>query len=420
MHDISTAKTVFEILGIEPGNVPPPPYRHVDPPRREGTPLLPPPGIYFDMPMHIYHMLPALSNSGVKLLAASPMIFWGKSWMNPKITPREAKHFIAGEAYHCRVMEGADVFAARYAAEYVADPTRKDIISTVEEVKHAISQQTIRVGETDASHTPVVNVMEDDGNGGFRKRKAKREDWVKQLLEIYPDAPLAENLKAQYEAQHPGKIFLWGDLIDNIELAARMIEGDPGIAPYFRGGHPEVTLIWYCPVTGVPMKCRVDYMKVRRMVDLKTFENQRLRAPETAIRFEISSYKYNIQPSVYIEGGAEVRKLVRSQGDDAIFVCGEPSPEREAECRAFAKKWAKHVESDLWTWVFQMKGDAPITRAVDYPTGGTTYMVTNDIVSLAKKRFAEYAPIFGTDPWLDIAPTYTIPDEEIPQAATEM
>lgn len=419
MHDISNAKTVFEILGLEPGNVPPMPPRYIDPPRREGTPCFPPPGIYFDMPMHVYHMIPALSNSGVKMLAASPMIFWGKSWLNPKTKFRDAKHFIAGEAYHCRVGEGAQAFADRYAVEYTPDPERKDIVSTVEEVKHAITQHTIRVGEKDVPHTPVVNVEEDDGKGGIRKRKAKREDWVKQLLEIDPNAPLAENLQAQYEAQHSGKTFLWAEMFDNIELAARMIEADEGVAHYFQKGFSEVTLIWYCPQTGVPMKCRVDYMKVRRMIDLKTFENQRLRAPETAIRYEISSYKYNIQPSVYIEGGAEVRKTVRAYGDDAVFVFGDPSPERVAQCRAFAAKWAKHVEPDLWTWVFQMKGDAPITRAVDYPMGSVK-MITDDIVSIAKKRFAEYAPIFGVDPWLDIAPTYTIADEDIPQSATEI
>lgn len=418
--DISEAKTVFELLGLEPGDAPPPaPPRRIDPPRREETPCLPPPGVYFDMPMHIYHALPALSNSGVKLLAASPMLFWGKSWLNPRIATRDAKHFIAGEAYHCRVMEGHDVFWSRYAPKYEADPERKDILTSVEEIKDHISKRTFKVGDKDVPHVPVTMVEESDGNGGMKKRRARREDWVRQLLEIDPDAPLAENLEQKYIDQHPGKTFLYPDLIYNIELAAATIERDPNIAPYFQHGFPEVTLIWYCPVTGVPMKCRVDYMKVRRMIDLKTFENQRQRAPETAIRYEIASYKYNIQPSVYIEGGREVRKLVREHGASAIFVCGDPSPERVAECQAFAMKWAKHVESDLWTWVFQMKGDAPITRAVDYPMGSVKLM-TDDIVSMAKKRFAQYAPIMGTDPWIDSAPAYIIADEDVPLSAVEI
>jgi len=414
----SEPKTVFEILGIEPGNTPPPPVLRVDPPRSEGVPTLPPPGIYFDMPMATYVSLPALSNSGVKLLAASPMIFWSRSWLNPKYKSPEADHFIAGEAYHCRVCEGRDAFQARYAPEYEPDEKQR-VLKTVDDIKHEISSTVSIVGTSEIRHTPVTTIEEPDGKGGMRQRKAKREDWVKQLLEIAPDAPIAELLEQRYCDQFPGKILLPQDLIDRIEIAAAMIERDEGLAPYFRGGMPEVTLIWYCPITGVPMKMRADYLKVRRIVDLKTYENQRLRAPETAIRYEISSYHYNVQVSAYIEGAREVRKLIREHGASAIYVCGDPTPERVEQCQAFATKWAQHVETDLFTFLFQMKGDAPITRAVHFPMG-TVKMVTDDIISLAKKRFAECAATFGADPWIDRAPAYTIPDEEIPLSAVDI
>lgn len=150
---------------------------------------------------------------------------------------------------------------------------------------------------------------------------------------------------------------------------------------------------------------------------------------ENAIRFDIAGYKYNLQPSVYFEAAREVRKIVRKLGAQAVHVWGDDQPdvcagegfaERVADCRAFAEKWASHVEPDEWTWIFQMKGDAPITRAVHYLRGGTVNMVTNDMVSLAKKRFAECAATFGTDPWLDIAPPYTLADEDIPVSATEI
>jgi hypothetical protein len=85
----------------------------------------------------------------------------------------------------------------------------------------------------------------------------------------------------------------------------------PEVRHAFRDGYPEVVLIWHCPKTGVPMKARVDYLKLKAIVDLKSIANQRERSLENAIRFEIASYNYNVQPAVYSEGVEAVRKLVR-------------------------------------------------------------------------------------------------------------
>ncbi|WP_375188466.1 PD-(D/E)XK nuclease-like domain-containing protein [Sphingobium yanoikuyae] len=392
-------------------------------------PQFPAPGIYFDMPDEVYHAIPALSQSGIKKLAASPMLFWaGCVWMNAaKRARQERAHFTNGKAYHCRLLEGAAAFAERF----VTSPDKSQfegLLESTAQIKHAITQVVLHdAGGNPLTIKPVTTVEEDDGKGGVLKRPAKKEDWTKQLLELNPEAPIWEAIEARYLKEHEGKTFIHADMMAEIELAARMIELDPGVAPLVRGGMSEVSLFWYCPVTGVPMKMRVDKMKVRRMVDLKTLVNQRERSIENAIRFEISGYKYNLQPSVYFEGAAQVRKIVRKLGAQAIRVWGEDTDEpdeamarRVAECRAFAEKWASHVEPDEWTWIFQQKGDAPITRAVHYLRGGTVNMVTDDIVSLAKKRFREFAEGFGTDPWLDIAPPYTLADEDIPTSATEI
>jgi hypothetical protein len=39
----------------------------------------------------------------------------------------------------------------------------------------------------------------------------------------------------------------------------------PKFSTLFKGGYAEVTLmIWHCEKTGVPMKARVDYLKIKR------------------------------------------------------------------------------------------------------------------------------------------------------------
>lgn len=426
-------ETVGDILdGSGESAIPPQPVGRLEPPRlADKTPPVPQPGIYFDMPDSVYFSLPCLSQSGIKKLAASPMLFWADSWMNEEKQRVEREHHIAGHVYHCRLLEGVSAFALRYVVE-LDRPEDMKIIETKEEIEAYISQ--IRLPGSDVCHIPVTRVETGEtkivkGQEVPITRAAKKEDVLRQLLEIEPEAPYWPAMVARYQAEHDGKQMIPAWLMKDVEIAAMMIERDPGIAPLARGGQAEVTLIWYDELTGVPMKARVDKMKVRRMIDLKTFANQRERMPETAIRFDISSYKYNIQPTVYFEGADAVRKIVREQGASAIHVWGEDHPdvcvmegfaERQQECETFALKWASHVEPDLWTWIFQQKGPAKITRAVDFPRGGTVHMVTSDIVKAAKRKFRECCEVFGGDPWLDIAPPYLIADEDIPIAATEI
>ena len=196
-----------------------------------------------------------------------------------------------------------------------------------------------------------------------------------------------------------------------------MIERDPEAKTAFRDGHAEVVLLWHCPTTGVPMKAKVDYLKMGEMIDLKSIANQRELSIENCIRFAIASYKYNIQPVVYFEGAAEVRKLIRKRGSVVIHQCDGSGRESVTD---WAQRWAKHEEPDEWLWMFQQKGEAPITRGVRFPRGGVVDEDTRYMVERAKKLFLRFSEVFGTAPWLDTAPVYTIADEDVPRAATEI
>lgn len=431
-------ETVADIIGDGRESAAPPPAGWLEPPRLgDKTPPVPQPGIYFDMPEDVYFSLPCLSQSGIKKLAASSMLFWADSWMNAEKQRVEREHHIAGKVYHCRLLEGVSAFALRFVCELERSEDVK-VVETKEDIEAYISQ--IRLPGSDVCHTPITRVETGEtkivkGQEVPITRAAKKEDILRQLLEIEPDAPYWPEMVRRYQAEHQGKQMVPAWLMKDVEIAALMIERDPGIAPLAKGGQAEVTLIWYDELTGVPMKARVDKMKVRRMIDLKTFANQRERMPETAIRFDISSYKYNIQPTVYFEGADAVRKIVCGEGVSAIHVWGEPLPDNDgvldndaydtwfarcSECTEFALKWASHVEPDLWTWIFQQKGPAKITRAVDFPRGGTVHMVTSDIVKAAKRKFRECCEVFGVDPWIDIAPPYMMADEDFSMSATEM
>jgi len=383
------------------------------------TPSLPPPGIYFGMPEEEYFALPALSSHGVKDLASSPMLYWSRSTFLSDIArkrkaerdEKERLHHTIGKAYHCRIMEGREAFDERFAV-WLTEEECEGALDGTDQIKAAI---------TAAGHKPFSKVEDrlpdSDGVGETYMRSAKKADWIDQLLDIDPDARILDKLNEQHMAAHRGKAFITAEALDQIEVAAAMIAADPEVRHAFVGGHAEVVLIWHCPTTGVPMKARCDYLKLGAVVDLKTVANQQGRSIERAIAHEIANYRYVIQPSVYVEGVEVVRNLVR-HGKATVSI-PLTVPHAGAAIIDWVEQWA-HGTSVEWLWVFQQKGDAPITRGLFYPLQGTTKTVTDEIVRKMKARFRTMSETYGVDPWLDVAPIYDMADEDLPPWATEI
>jgi hypothetical protein len=407
-------ETLFQAMGFDEPQIPSIRKDPMKVPMLDGTPDLPPPGIYFGMPEELYHALPALSSHGAKDLASSPMLYWSRSTFLSELARKREKerkekeraHYTMGKAYHCRIMEGLTEFNRRFAVELSQEDIEGALEST-DEIKAAI---------TAAGHKPAAKVPDQmpDGSGEYM-RPAKKWDWSQQLLDINPDAKILDRLNWQHRQMHEGKSFISAEAYEQIEIAARMIEADPEVRHAFTGGHAEVVLLWICPTTGVPMKARCDYLKLKAVVDLKTVANQRGMSIERAIAQEVANYKYQIQPSVYVEGVEEVRRLVR-EGDAVISNNGL---DNDTEIADWVAQWGAQTECE-WLWVFQQKGDAPITRGVFYPLRGSTRSVTDQMIFKMKDRFRQFADAFGTDPWLDVMPVYDMADEDLPPWATEI
>lgn len=367
------------------------------PPRLEEYPQsLPQPGIHFGVPEEVYHAWPALSCSGIRKLAASPTLFYMLTpWLNARHEPREEPEWAnVGKAYHARILEGREAFNERFCIKLEKSAV-PDLCTTVDEIKARIETHDVK---------PVGK---------------KKEDFVAQLLELEPDAPIWEECQRRYAEENPGRCQLAYDVIERIEIAAAMIERHEELSKAFSGGHAEVSLFWYCPQTGVPMKARVDYLKLAVMVDLKSYENKLELSPEYAIPKAIANNRYPLQPSVYLEAAREVKAIIRESEGAAIYAAdGTPAPNDQRE---WALKWAAKETEPQWLWVFQQKGIAPITRGIFYPTGGTVRMLFDEIVSRSKKRFRQFAETFGTDRWLDIAPINdTFADEDIAPWAADI
>lgn len=343
-------------------------------------PELPECGIYFGLPETEYHAAPALSASGIKRLCVSPMDFWCRSWLAP--TPAgddddtEAKAL--GRAYDRRITEGREAFYRTYAqALDIAD--HPGALRTADEIKAALRE------------------------AGQKLTGAKAE-LVERLLSVHPDAEMWDDLVAEHAAAHAGMTLLSAGLIGRIEFAAAMIESHPDLKKCFSGGHPQVSIFWEADDDGTPMKARLDYLKTRAFVDLKTFSNPLGKPFDRAATTAMASYKYHVQAAVYWEGIDHARRLLRAYGPEVAH--GDVDHEW---LEAFADADAMSA-----FFVFQQTGLAPVARGYEFPRG-LVADCGRVVVTEARRKFnacmEHYAP---GEPWIDPQPIRAFADEEFP------
>ncbi len=385
-------ETVGDLLGDEPT----PRAKPVMPPIPEGGAPFPAPGLYFGMPESEYHAIHAGSTSGLKRLAVSSMDYWADSVLNPDRDDGPQKdYFDFGKAIHCVVLEGRDVYAQRYV---IGLEKPADVIETTDQIKAAI---------VEAGGKPITRIA--DGS-----RAAKKEDWIEQLIELSPDAQVWERIKAAFDAEHEGASIISHKINRRVNIAARMILAQPDIAENFRGGQAEVSVFWFCRVTGAPMKARFDYLTMRRIVDLKSFSSRGGLPIDRAIERAIANMRYIVQQVVYDEAAAEAKAMILDQGADAIHSSAQGDVE-------WALKWAKQPEPEF-IFVFQQSGLAPVTRGKIMPRENMGHFgVTRRRVEELKRVFIANCEVYGaSEPWLDIRPVEHIDDSEIPSWASEI
>ena len=349
---------------------------NVAPPRLEGQPEFPEPGIYFGMPEETYHSIHACSASGIKKMSTSSMDYWATSPLNPeREDDNETVARTMGRAYHCRICEGADAFLARYAVALDKDDFGDDLCVTVKDLRAAI-----------------------EAAEGKPKGTAK-DGLIEQLLDFNPNAMIWDRLVAAHEEENAGKTMISAKLYRRIEIANAMIEGDPQLKTAFAGGHAEVSIFWYDPATGAAMKARLDYLKMNHLVDLKSFSNMQGKPVQRAIDMAISNYKYFIPVVIYSEAIEAAKMMVKQTKGKCIH--SPPEYGREDWLRQWCWDWA-HQPTPEVLFVFQQTGIAPVTRG-RIMGRGSVFTVTDFAVQFLKRKWVKCAKGYGTEPWLDLS-----------------
>ncbi len=338
-----------------------------------------PDGIYFGLDDEAYHRAFALSSHGIKRLRQSTLDFWVRSPLNPAggVVDTDTEAWKIGRAYDARIVEGRAVFDRRFGAAFDRDDYPA-ALRTNDELIAAIGA----------------------AGGPARGMKGKRkEELIATLAEYDPTALIWDTLVRGHQEANIGKELLPRAVMDRIEIAAAMIEQHPQLCKAFTGGMPQVSIFWEDAETGVPCKARLDYLKHKAIVDLKSYENARGMPILDAIARAYGFYEYNIQARFYSEAADQCRELI----ENGQF-WGAVAP------RFIDALQDAHDKTFLF--VFQQKGPAPVARGWVPPRGSLD--VAHMYIAEAKETFAHCWRTFGTDPWVDVADVYTADDAEIP------
>lgn len=285
-------------------------------------------GVYFHMPEADYHSLPRLSASGMKNMLISVPTFWAKSWMNPDNDDEEeqedTKAQILGRAYHVAIFE-PETLDQRYVSEPDLSGIKNLLTSDA-----AVCAELKALGQTQkkAGESPVMRAL--------------------RLMELEPSFNVKSVIMGEFEEAISGRQVIaakyWQQIMRDIERIA----DNPEIFDLVSNGASEVTILWTCPDSGLPMKARIDKLKPHYFLDLKSFANSNGKPVNMAIRDQVQFYKYYLSMRVYQTAISMIAKLELQAMDGGT----------DRQAALLADLAAKKAPHQPWLF-FQEKGGIP-------------------------------------------------------------
>jgi len=205
-------------------------------------------GIYIGIPNELYHALPALSSSMLKTFAVSPAHYYRNylSDIDRKRSVALQRTLDTGTLSHELVLEPHGFYDNYCCA---LDPLEhEDALKTLA----SLSDKCAELG---------------------LKKSGKKEDLIKRLLDHDEQLKkvIWDCIVNEYEKINQGKIvvdhIVWADAIRSAETTL----ANPLAKNLFSKGLPELTVISYCPIHNMWLKCRPDWLRYDLVaVDYKT------------------------------------------------------------------------------------------------------------------------------------------------------
>lgn len=304
-----------------------------------------------------HHAIVALSNSGMRDLAVSPLRYWYEH-INPapRVEEEETNAQRMGSALHCAVLESEETFDSRYARE-LDSADWPVCLDTVKDIRDWVADK-----------------------GGKCKGVIKDEVVASALAfmaESGEEVPILANEQKRFFALHGHKTTLKVDEWERVAGMARALLEEPALKPILQRGEPEVSIVAKDPETGVLLKARLDWMAPLWTLDLKSFTAKRGASIDKAVADAIFYERYYIQAFFY----SYVRQLATGEKADFVEAFVESDQPHETRIKVFHPK--RGTEPNLYWLQAQLEVRSRI------------------------RQYAEYWNRFGTDPWRekqDVAP----------------
>lgn len=324
------------------------------------------PGVYFGIPEAEYHAIPAVGSSALRDMLISPLDCWAKH-VNPHRREKpDTAATLRGSAFHAMLLEGREAFEARYFPALNRDAF-PDVLWSGDQLAQACASNGLTK------------------SGTLRDRAAR-------LIGVLPVERLGPLIEDEYEQEHAGKTELPAEEWDRIMEAAAVMEA-AGILDAFKGGQPEVTIVYVCPITGLLRKARIDYLKPAAAFDLKTFSNVAGKELPTAIAHAFIYNRMHVQAVDYWHAIEQAKK----QGLPCHIVNHSDEPETAA--------WPWHKTPHEYFMIFRQAGDVPnvAVRRVARSTNGQAnayWRAAEEDRALALREYKRHLDTFGVErPW---------------------
>jgi hypothetical protein len=318
------------------------------------------PGVYFGMPEDEYHSDWSLGSTDLKALLISPLEFYHRSKVNPFRPPeKDTPALQYGRAIHKCVLEGREAFDKLYAPK--APPPSGVSLVSAEDLK---------------KHCEFLGLA----------KSGTKADLIKRIRAVDKNIAIYDEEVEAYMKTVGGKTLLDDYTYAEILLAAENIRCNPELADAFSGGVPEVSIFY--DLGGVPMKARLDYLKPRAIVDLKSTRNA-LKLPwETAVPNFLARGNYSVQAVAYMNARRMIGQFMK---DGKIF--GDHDP-----------KWLKKVASAFefsFVFVVYAAEGAPLSMGVIFNEDEPEYAIATEKVFNAIERYKQGFEKYGESRWVE-------------------
>ena len=332
-----------------------------------------PDGVYFGLPEADYHGDRALGSTDIKNLIQGPEVYWAETPMNPLYEVGETKSTLRGSAYHTLILEGEEVFNAKYAIEPCKDDY-PNALYTAEEIGEALAKMGL-------------------------SKTGKKGVLISRLLDADPTAQIWDVITEQFRDENEGRLPISKKLVAEIQYAARFIVANPFLRDAFKGGVPEVSVFW--TVDGVRRKLRVDYLKPGLNIDLKSYTNAYKSRADVAIHNTAARFGHDLQAAWYRPGLNLARSL-------PWFVMNGAAVSEEWEA-AFRKG------PEIQTYfIYQSADKIPMARAKWMRYDLQTFKIAEMQCENAVQLYLQCVEQFGEDPWIIPEKPTQFEDEAFP------